>query len=774
MTANETLRTGIDLVTAREIGGYVFDPRTPDRRFVVELWLDGAPAGLARAHLFDARLMTQGCGDGACRFVFALDREADAAAELAEVRLANLDIIVGEPVRLAASRPEAPQSVAEARWSGGLQVSGRLPVGDGSPPVVRALCDGRVVAEALATQWAHAERDGAPLLARAFDLWLPPSLADGRVRRLKIVDAADRELPGSPLAIFARVDGFARSFAGRGEAEWDRLRARAFDRIFPRSLAFLDYEAWREALPEVATAPTEPMLVLLAGDGDARLSAASLAETGQGVAKIAVSAGLDAVSFGSGALTAWLEREARDSELLVFAPAGFRFHAGALARLASGFAAFPNAAIVYGDIEIEAPDGRGWPLAWPAFDYERWLEQGYGAYAFAMRTTVALAAARAGADDLFRLFQFALEGWPQRRAQEPVHVPGVLGRLPPFDPKPVAHRLAEASAAHLNARGFAASATPRLGWALPAARVRRGSTMRPRVSILVPTRDRVDLLRPCLDSIERTTAEDNVEILVADNGSAQAETRDYLEALNRRGIRIARVPGPFNFARIINAAASVASGELLLLCNNDIEAMEPGWLSEMVDRAADPTVGAVGAVLHWPSGVVQHGGVTLGSNFAVAHAFDDRREDEPGYADMLRVAHECSAVTAACLLTPRARFFELGGFDATTFAVDFNDVDYCLRLRAQGLRVVLTPHARLLHHESASRGEARRPDQVARRERELAALRLRWGDALLADPFYSPLLTLEGRPYSGLACPVRDLAPRSPRMPPPWAAPFGI
>ena len=768
------MQAEVDLVTAREIGGYVFDPETPDRRYVVELWLDGVPTRIARAQLFDAELKAKGLGDGACRFVFALDRETEGAAEVAEIRLANLDVVLGEPVWLATARPEAPQSVAEARWAGGLQVIGHIPVGHGSPPIVRALCEGLVVAEVTATRWAHVERDSAPLLARAFELWLPAHLADGRVRRLRIVDSASVDLPGSPMAFFAFADGLERRLAQSADIDTERLRARAFDRVFPRSLSFVDYAPWRDAIPAPEREPSERMAIVLVGDGDAQASGRSLAATGQAAARVARSGGADAISFRAEALALWLASEAQDCETVVFVPAGFQFHKRALARLAQAFSAFPDAALAYGDVELDGADGRRWPLAWPAFDYERMLEQGYAAYAFAIRTPVAVAALRAGADDVFRVFLFALANAPRPGASEPVHTPGVLGCLPEFDPKPVAHRLAAASEAHLRARGFPTTVTARLGRALPAARVRRGTITRPHVSVIIPTRDRLDLLRPCIESLERTTVEDDVEFLIADNGSKGAETRDYLEAAVRRGIRVARVPGPFNFARIVNAAASVASGRHLLLCNNDVEAIEPGWLSEMVDRAEDPTVGAVGAVLHWPSGVVQHGGVTLGPNFAAAHAFDDRREDEPGYADMLLTAHECSAVTAACLLTPRARFLEIGGFDAMTFAVDFNDVDYCLKLRALGLRVVLTPHARLQHRESASRGGAPRPDQAARRERELAALRLRWGDALLADPFYSPLLALEGRPYNGLANPVRDLAPRLARVPPPWAAPLGL
>ena len=189
--------------------------------------------------------------------------------------------------------------------------------------------------------------------------------------------------------------------------------------------------------------------------------------------------------------------------------------------------------------------------------------------------------------------------------------------------------------------------------------------------------------------------------------------------------------------------------------NNDVKAMDDGWLPEMLSRIGEPDVGAVGALLLWPSGVVQHGGTVLGPSFAAAHAFCERIQSDPGYAELLCVAHECSAVTAACLLTRRQDYLDVGGMDELHFPVNFNDVDYCLKLRARGKRIVLTPHARLYHFESASRGQDKIPDRAARFTRELQNLRARWGDSLIDDPFYNPTLSLDAVPFSALAWPPR-------------------
>jgi GT2 family glycosyltransferase len=162
----------------------------------------------------------------------------------------------------------------------------------------------------------------------------------------------------------------------------------------------------------------------------------------------------------------------------------------------------------------------------------------------------------------------------------------------------------------------------------------------------------------------------------------------------------------------------------------------------------------------------------LGVNFGAAHAFTDRQLDDAGYLDLLRVAHECNAVTAACLVTRRSDYLQVGGMDEVNFGVAFNDVDYCLRLREAGKRIVFTPHARLVHAESVSRGKDDTSDKRDRFERELNLLRARWGDFLLNDPSYNPQLSLDGVPYRALGWPPRSMGlrlnkpPQSRHLPP--------
>src|SRR5262249_3894028 len=240
------------------------------------------------------------------------------------------------------------------------------------------------------------------------------------------------------------------------------------------------------------------------------------------------------------------------------------------------------------------------------------------------------------------------------------------------------------------------------------------------------------------------------------------------------GVEVLEVPGPFNYSRLNNRAVEVSSTEYVCLLNNDVEALDSNWLSELLSRLADPSVGAVGPLLLWPNDVVQHGGVTLGSYFGAAHAFNDRIRGDPGYCDLLHVARECSALTAACLLLRRKDYLAVGGLDEVLFPVNFNDVDLCLKLRARGYRVVFTPHVALVHRESASRGTDAPGFERERAARELALLRARWGGTVSNDPFYNPKLSLDVTPYAARAWPPRSYEPRARLAVPPREIPPGF
>lgn len=267
----------------------------------------------------------------------------------------------------------------------------------------------------------------------------------------------------------------------------------------------------------------------------------------------------------------------------------------------------------------------------------------------------------------------------------------------------------------------------------------------PLVSVIVPTRDRAELLGACLDGVLRRTAYSELEVIVVDNGSTEGSTLalfDRLAADPR--VRILPVPGSFNYSRLNNIAAAEARGEVLMLLNNDTEVIDPDWMCEMVAQALRPAIGAVGAKLLYPDDRVQHAGVLLGlgavGNVA-AHVYQLAARCDPGAFGQLAMLRSASAVTAACLAVRRALYLEVGGLDEN-LKVAFNDVDFCLRLSEAGYRNVWTPFAVLYHRESASRGDDLSGEKAERFKTEMDYMRRRWGTALESDPYWNPNLSL--------------------------------
>ncbi len=343
-----------------------------------------------------------------------------------------------------------------------------------------------------------------------------------------------------------------------------------------------------------------------------------------------------------------------------------------------------------------------------------------------------------------------------------VHLPYVLcHRQPAADPAPDAAR--RALVQHLQRCGVEATVEPAgtgaptptsaptsTAPAAPAHRVRYTlPAVRPTVSLIVPTRDRLELLKACLDSVIARTVYPRYEIILVDNGSTEPATLDYLRVLAAREprVRVLRDSLPFNFSRLNNLAAATSYADLVCLLNNDVEPVRPDWLHELVSFAVQPDVGAVGARLWYPDRTLQHGGIFFGGGGPGRHAHRHLAEGEPGYLGRAALTQSWSAVTGACLLLRRSVYEQVGGLDEEHLAVAFNDVDLCFKVRELGLRVVWTPYADLIHHESASRGLDDSPAKRARFEAEFDCMRARWPGEFREDPAYNPNLTLDAEDF---------------------------
>lgn len=273
------------------------------------------------------------------------------------------------------------------------------------------------------------------------------------------------------------------------------------------------------------------------------------------------------------------------------------------------------------------------------------------------------------------------------------------------------------------------------------------SASQPLVSLIIPTRNKASLLRGCIASIQQKTTYQAYEIIVVDNGSDELEALDYLEQLKSDDrIRVLRYDQPFNFSAINNFAVAQAKGTIIGMINNDIEVISPDWLTEMVSWAMQSDVGCVGAKLYYGDGRIQHAGVILGVGGVAGHSHKYFPHDHPGYFSRLKLTQNLSAVTAACLLVKKSIYEAVGGLDETNLRVAFNDVDFCLKVRAAGYVNVWTPYAELYHLESVSRGAEDNPEKIQRFNAEVEYMKRRW--KLIPDPYYSVMLTLDREDFS--------------------------
>jgi GT2 family glycosyltransferase len=278
----------------------------------------------------------------------------------------------------------------------------------------------------------------------------------------------------------------------------------------------------------------------------------------------------------------------------------------------------------------------------------------------------------------------------------------------------------------------------------------------PLVSLLIPTRDHKVITEVAVRSILEKTTYSNYEIIILDNSSTELETLKWFERIQQEyeRVRVIRYDHPFNYSAINNFGVTQARGSIVGLINNDVEVITPDWLSEMVSHALREDIGCVGAKLYYSNDTLQHGGIILGIGDVAGHSHRHFPRGAPGYIGRAMLTQSFSAVTAACLLVRKKIFEAVGGLDEKNLRIEYNDVDFCLKVREAGYRNLWTPYSELYHHESISRGLDDTPEKQARSQQEIQSMKSRWGQKLIQDPYYSPNLTQRFEDFS-LAWPPR-------------------
>lgn len=441
-------------------------------------------------------------------------------------------------------------------------------------------------------------------------------------------------------------------------------------------------------------------------------------------------------------LTDALETIATDTNgcWLLMVKAGDTFSAELGAALAVEIENNPDSTIIYWDEDVLAAGKRQQPWIKPDWDELLFLAKDYLSGSCAIRCDVAIGIAktmtpaRVESASIAKLFLFMTLS---RAPSAPHHMPLIMS-----------HRASTDGFVSSQDRAKLISSI----WYPPV----RATSIRdtfleiapvepsewPSVTIIIPTRDHADILATCIRSLEKLQYIGETEIIIIDNGS---EAHDALKLLyeleGKAAVRVIRAPGKFNFSTLNNLAAREARGTYLCLLNNDIEALDGNWLSAMIAHALLPDVGAVGAQLLYPDGSIQHAGVAIGVGNAAGHIQKGIDPTAIEHVAWHGVTRTVSAVTAACMVLKRDHYMAAGGLDEVAFPVAFNDVDLCLKLKAKGLRNIYVAEARLIHHESRSRGNDYAPEHNSRFQRELDQLHRKWQTVGYIDPCYSPLFS---------------------------------
>ena len=705
-------------LTANILHGWAWHSEKSDERVVLEFYLDNEFLGVAPANIFEPELFRQGIGDGVSGFSLPLPKTLPAGSGTIRARIANTEHWLDSSFVLEEdAQMEKLRSFVFA--NSGLRFSGYvLEMSNTDEPVrLNFSTEKGETWKLVADQFNEFAPEKYPYCG--FDFTLPLAYADGRNHTLTIKTDWGDDVGLSPYTVVCYPEGEDGYFAHTLSKSVPDEVAAPFKALLeanrpysPKSVSFEQYDDWFALFgaPRHKLRQRELKFGLRwVGEGDqARTRATIEAQTHSSYS--------------------W--RQYGDYVALI--GAGDSLPPWALAAVAEGLTR--SVGMLYTDCDTDAEDGRrSDPWFKPAWDPDLFCQQ---------NILSPLCVIEAGIFKKFSKFpNMAIPYMAARYCME-------NGRLIKHLPLVCYHRRAqprnwESPGALMGFQHFR-------GW-------NRALAETPLVSIIIPTRDQKDYLKACIESIRRGTYT-NIEILVVDNQSREPETLAYFEELTLQDVKILPYDAPFNFSAINNMAVEQAGGEVICLLNNDAEVISCEWLEEMLSLLLRKDTGVVGAKLLWPNRMVQHGGVLLGLDNIAGHYGNHTSDDDRGYYDQNQLVREVSAVTAACLLIRKADYLAVGGFDETRFPITFNDVDLCLKVRQKRRkRVVWTPHAKLFHDESVSRGDEDTNEKQARAAREIQSLRKSWGRQILADSAYNPNLCLDAisGAHSGLALPAK-------------------
>lgn len=705
----------------------------------LEVVIDGVP--------FSTVMPSSKLQKGQYHFLIPVSLDIIKSCEEISIMVANIGTTIGKvkttDIKKSISLLSDYELEGQVYHDGGLNISGWAidPQNPDKRLVIVIRCGGIEVGRVLAEGMCYNDKEKN---GYGFTFSLPISFADGHHHTVTVQDSKGRQLPGSPLSIRVVKEGLQGWFMSSMNNEKDENHLRSYkkflslashvayfyERWLPKSINFSRIEEWLSAFPPVLSPK-----YLHTGEELSKIVTVYLAPSVSEVEcyipeKMVVTRSIDKIETP---YVLWIDAPVNltlDPQLIISS-----------VEIAQDL----ETDILYFDSVGMDSITSSFRPSWDEFLF---FSNDYLGSCLLMASNLLRNSSREQDHRIIRTLAIL-------SARKITHLPVPFYRE--TNQSSVFKERASILSKNVPAISFENDGTP-----FNFTRFRPRNCRLPHVTIIIPTKDRVDLLKLCVDSIVSKTSYDGTyDIVIVDNGSEETRTRNYFKKLSSNPkISIISYPHFFNFAAMNNMAARLAKGEILCLLNNDTVIYSHDWLQEMVSLLYLPDVEVVGAKLLWDNNLVQHGGVIVGVGGLAAHVGNTWYDSELGYLGRNRTIGQWSAVTAACFVVRKETYLEMGGFDEQVFPVSFNDVDFCLRLREEGKKIVWTPYVHIVHKESASRGDSKK-SSLFRNMREERAFRERWGQ--YEDPFYNPNLSLcpFTPPFEALAFPPR---PRDPRI----------
>lgn len=752
--------------------GWIYDSNRLDERLVVEIWGDDYPIALTRAQAWMPELAD--IGDGCYGFYQSISAKKISFVNRLHAKLANTDYRLEGDIFLDNNPGDSQFSTALLGYvenKGGLLLHGWAydPLVPDKSIELQIFEKNNLLGEVTANQKMADLLDlGVGEGKHGFEFTLPLNLANGEPHYISVLSKDGQALQGSPVVVVTypqTIDDYleicSKKTQDLGLIKFLAKQFRGYQEYAPLSVEFSAYLEWSNYFYGNSTLlqskQQREFLVLVDGDGDLEKTLKSLLGQTYIFFKIIVKG--PKINFSDPRIqfvdpADWENVVAVTIKyhvgLLSFIDAGDMFESTTLTQLNYAFDD-PVVKMVYSDCLYGGASTTSAGLWFkPDWDLDLFLSQQLAHHAFAVLSDVI--------SNDFRWITRP-DAWPWLA----VEAIGSHAKAIKHIPQILYHR-SEANSLVIR-DDVVEYFLPRIA---PGVRIKRrlfNDSMRilewpksdemPHVSLVIPTRDQQEFLEKCINSLKRTDYP-NLDIIVVDNDTKDKKAVRYLSKINKNSnITVISYPHRFNYSAINNYAVRHAKGQIIGLLNNDVEAITEDWLQIMVTHLQRPNIGAVGAKLLWPNGMVQHAGVLLGLHGLAGHIGNDWEETDEGYWGYNQLTRRLNAVTAACLICYKDDYLRIGGLNEKLFPVAFNDVDFCLRLRELGKEIIWTPEAKLWHAESVSRGRDEVPSKQARLEKEKRALRELWGHQLYSDSYYNINLNLDRYSHRGLAFPPR-------------------